>query len=109
MTLDLVYFDDATSSPHASNARIVQVPFELQFAKGNNNTSIYFSSVVGIDSNLLRGFSHKHEALSVRYNLRRIKCLLEIIDELLLVTTEGLFLWASDDFACARTLGFDSG
>ena len=58
---------------------------------------------------LLGGLTHQHEALSVGNDLRRVQRLLEVINELLLVTLEWLLLWSRDDLARSCTLGLDSG
>lgn len=59
-------------------------------------------------TNLLSSFPHKHEALRVRNNFGGIQCLLKVINELLLVAVECLFLRATDDFAGAHALILDS-
>ena len=64
---------------------------------------------MGDRTNLLSGLTHEHEALGVGDDLRRVECLLQVVDELLLVALEGLLLRAGDDLAGARALGFDGG
>jgi len=76
--------DDAATSPHRSDASVVQVPADF-----------------------LGGLPHEHEALSVRDDLGRIEGLFEVIDELLLVTLEWLPLRTVDHFASTFTLSFD--
>ena len=56
---------------------------------------------------LLGSLTHEHEALRVRDDLGRVESLLEVIDELLPVTLEGLLLGTGDDLARARALGLD--
>jgi hypothetical protein len=76
--------DDATTTPHAGNTSVVQVPLEV-----------------------LSSLTHEHEALGVRHDLGSVECLLEIIDELLFVTLERLLGRASDDLTCTNTLLLD--
>lgn len=54
-----------------------------------------------------RSLPHKHEALRVGNDLRCIKRLLEIVNELLLVAPESFFLRARDYFAGPETLRLD--
>lgn len=51
--------------------------------------------------------THEHEALGVGDDLGGIKSLLEVIDELLLVTTEWLLLRTGDDLGSTDTLLLD--
>ena len=60
-----------------------------------------------LETDLLGGLTHEHEALGVGDDLGSVEGLLEVIDELLLVTLEGLLLWSSDDLARPCTLGLD--
>lgn len=78
--------DNATTTPHLSNASIVEVP-----------------------ALLLGSLTHEHEALRVRDDLGGVESLLEIIDELLLVTLECLLLWTSNDTTGANALFLDGG
>jgi len=57
--------DNATTSPHEGNGGLVELPVELTSS-----------------------FLHEHEALGVRDNLGGVQSLLEILEELLLVTLE---------------------
>lgn len=61
------------------------------------------------ETNLLRGLPHEHEALGVGDNLRCIQSLLEVIDELLLVATEGFPLRAGDNLSRTYTLSLECG
>jgi hypothetical protein len=58
---------------------------------------------------LLGSLTHEHEALSIRDDLAGIEGLLQVIDKLLLVTTECLLLWSDNNLAGSGTLGLDSG
>ena len=58
---------------------------------------------------LFGGLTHEHEALCVRDDLGRIESLLQVIDKLLLVAAERLFLWSDDSLASTGTLGLDGG
>ncbi len=82
------YLDDAPPSPNAGNAGEVQIPFELK-GVGYSTTSSGRNKKINY---LFRGLPHQHEALRIRNDLRRIQCLLEVIDELLLVALEWLLL-----------------
>lgn len=57
--------DDAATSPHEGDGRLVELPVELA-----------------------SGLLHEHEALGVGYDLGGVKSLLEVLEELLLVTLE---------------------
>jgi hypothetical protein len=107
---DDVPADDASSAPHEGDTGVVEVPLVLG-----------------------GGLAHEHEALSVRdpvqsteqsrvstqnprlprstsvvnAHLGSVKGLLEIIDELLLVTREGLNLRSSENLGSANTLLLD--
>jgi hypothetical protein len=58
---------------------------------------------------LLSSLTHEHEALRIRDDLAGIEGLLQVIDKLLLVATECLFLWSDNNLASSGTLGLDSG
>ena len=60
-------------------------------------------------THILCGLAHEHEALSIRDNLGSIKGLFEVVDELLLVAVEWLFLRTRDDLACANAFLFKRG
>ena len=62
---------------------------------------------LGSQTHLLRCLTHEHEALGVGDDLGGIEGLLEVVDELLLVTLEGLLLGTVDDLAGAHTLGLE--
>ena len=62
-----------------------------------------------LETDLLGGLTHEHEALGVGDDLGRVQRLLEVIDELLLVALEGLLLGTGDDLARACALGLDRG
>lgn len=76
--------DDTSTSPHTSNASVVQGPVQL-----------------------LGSLPHEHKALRVRDDLGGIQCLFKIINELLLVTAEGFPLRAIDNFAGTHALLLD--
>jgi len=57
-----------------------------------------------VRTHILGGLAHEHESLCVGDDLGGIESLFEVIDELLLIAVEGLFLRASDNFASADTL-----
>ena len=57
-----------------------------------------------LETDLLGGLTHEHEALGVGDDLGSVEGLLEDIDELLLVTLESFLLGASDDLASTCTL-----
>ena len=57
-----------------------------------------------LETDLLGGLTHEHEALGVGVDLGSVEGLLEVIDELLLVTLESFLLGASDDLAGTCTL-----
>jgi len=78
--------DDASSTPHESDTGVVEGPLVLSGS-----------------------LTHKHESLSVRDNLGSVKSLLEVIDELLLVTSEGLDLRSTNNLGGANTFGLDRG
>jgi hypothetical protein len=77
--------DNATTAPHQCNTSIVQVPAVL-----------------------LGSLTHQHETLSIRDDLGGVKSLGDIVDELLLVTSE-LGLGASEDLRGTNTLVLDGG
>ena len=80
------HLDDATATPDSGNTCVVQVPAEL-----------------------LSSLTHEHETLRIRDDLGGIEGLLQVIDKLLLVATEFLFLWTDNNLACSGTLGLDGG
>lgn len=86
MELFRPHLDDTTPTPYTSNTCVVQMPVEL------------FGSL-----------THEHEALCIRDDLGRIESLLQVINKLLLVAAECLFLWSDDSLASAGTLGLDGG
>lgn len=73
--------DDTTTSPHLGDTGVVQVPTVL-----------------------LAGLTHEHESLSVRDDLGGVEGLLEVIDELLLVTSEGLSGRGGEDLGSPDSL-----
>jgi hypothetical protein len=81
-----VRLDDATTSPHLGDTTVVQVP-----------------------SVFLGGFSEQDESLSVRDDLGGVKGLLEVIDELLLVTGESLSLGAGKGLGSSNSFVLDGG
>lgn len=56
---------------------------------------------------LLGGFTHEHEALSVRNDFAGVQGLLEIFDELILVAAEGFASGAAQDLGGARAFILD--
>ena len=62
-----------------------------------------------LKTDLLGGLTHEHEALGVGDDFGSVESLLEVIDELLLVTLEGLLLRASDNLGGTDTLLLDRG
>jgi hypothetical protein len=60
-------------------------------------------------THILGGLAHKHETLGIGDDLGGVQSLFEVINELLLVTMESLFLRARDDFAGANALLFERG
>jgi len=76
--------DDASSAPHEGDSGVVQVPLVL-----------------------LGGLTHEHESLGVRDELGGVEGLLEVVDELLLVTGELLDLRSAEELAGTGTLGLD--
>lgn len=99
-----MHLDDATTTPHAGNASVVQVPAQLHRHVIISQVMRNLSQI----TNLLGSLPHEHEALSVGDDLGGIQGLLEVVDELLLVTTERLLLRSGNDFACTGTLFLDS-
>jgi hypothetical protein len=53
---------------------------------------------------ILGGLTHEHKSLGVGDDLGSVESLFKVIDELVLVAVEGLFLGTRDDFASADTL-----
>ena len=58
---------------------------------------------------LFGGLAHKHETLCIRYDLRSVEGLLQVVNKLLLVATEYLLLGASDNLAGTGALVLEGG
>lgn len=54
-------------------------------------------------AHILGGLAHEHETLSVGDDLGGVESLLEVVDELLFITVESLFLRTGDDFTSTDT------
>jgi hypothetical protein len=76
--------DDTTSSPHLGDTSVVQRP------------TVFLS-----------GLTHEHESLGVGHDLGGVKGLFEVIDELLLVTSESLPGGSGEDLGSPDTLGLE--
>jgi hypothetical protein len=61
-------------------------------------------SVYNISTRILGGLAHEHKALSVGDNLGGVESLFQVVDKLLLVAVESLFLRTRDDLASANAL-----
>jgi len=75
--------DDATTTPHEGNGRLVELPAVL-----------------------LGGSLHQHETLGVRDDLGGVQALLKVLEECSLVTSEGR-LWPAKDLGSTGTLVLD--